>query len=129
MPQSNSPTTIILSVIDQCPPFLLYYLSHYGRGKHIPVHELSKSVGMPHRTFIRIADQKTWARVKVGSMEQFCEACGMNPMHTEVVLSYLGTELAKEVPFDCFPVRARGHMVRRLNKFCSQSILAGWPTE
>ena len=124
MPNTEKPHPGILATIDQCPPFVIYYLSHHGRGPRLTVAELAKDSGLAYRTFTRTARLISWRSVKLSVMDGFCKACGLTPLNPAPILALLQSEFQSEEPFKDLEGHCRTKMLSHLNYLCTRSVLA-----
>ena len=113
----------ILATIDQCPPFVIYYLSHRGRGTRLTVAELASDSGLAYRTFTRTARLISWRSVKLCVMDGFCKACGLTPMDPAPILDMLQEEFQSKEPFKDLEGHCRKKMMAHLNYLCTRSVL------
>lgn len=114
----------ILATIDQCPPFVIYYLSHRGRGRRLTVAQLAHDSGLAYRTFTRTARLLSWKSVKVAVMDGFCKACGLTPTKPNQILGMLQQEFQSSEPFKDLEGHCRTKMIAHLNSLCARSVLA-----
>ena len=124
MPNTEKTPLGILSTIDQCPPFVIYYLSHHGRGSRLTVAELAEDSGLAYRTFTRTARLISWRSVKLSVMDGFCKACGLTPLNPEPILALLQREFQSKEPFKDLEGHCRTKMLSHLNYLCTRSVLA-----
>lgn len=123
-PKTENPRPSFLEKLDQCPPFLLYYLSHHGHnGVRVTGETLVKESGLSERTFRRVAKLLSWKTVKVHVMDGYCRACGLDPFDSETVLALLAQEYQSENPFSAMTGRGRYQMMSMLNRLCAQHVL------
>lgn len=114
----------VLDVLDRCPPFAVYYgCGLVNGGKRMSVAQMAAKSGISYRTILRTAYQSSWKNVKIGVMDKFCSACGVNPMNPEVVLAALKSEIDVEMPFSDVPPWRRKAMIRRFNMLCHQAAI------
>lgn len=124
MPNPEKTPPGILSTIDQCPPFVIYYLSHHGRGARLTVAELASDSGLAYRTFTRTARLISWRSVKLSVMDGFCKACGLTPLNPTPILALLQREFQAKEPFKDLEGHCRNKMLSHLNYLCTRSVLA-----
>lgn len=89
-----NPTTrakTLLSKLDECPPFVVYYLARTSKasGAHPRPHGIAALSGLSIRTVTRLSQQMTWAGVKLAVMEAFCLGCGVNFLKVSGQWNYL----------------------------------------
>lgn len=113
----------ILAIIDQCPPFMIYYLSHHGRGRRMTIEELVKDSGLSYRTFTRTARTTSWSSVRLHVMDRFCRACGLSPFESERVILLLKQEFSSPKPFSAMEHNMRSPMLANFNKLCMRAAL------
>ena len=114
----------LLSRLDQCPPFLVYYTSHLSRGKRFTVDQLVAESKLPRRTFTRTARKLSWGSVKVRVMERFCSACGVNLLDTQELFTKLGMELKSDQPFQELKGHRRRTMLAQFNLLSAKAAMA-----
>lgn len=121
---ANHPLTI-LPIIDQAPPFVIYYLSHRGRGRRLKFNDLVKESGLTRTTFARVYRKISWAGVKVSVMDAFCQACGLTPLDADRVLALLREESSAPVPFGAIDENhCRSKMLKHMERLFKKSVLA-----
>lgn len=123
MPNPEKTQPEILATIDQCPPFVIYYLSHRGRGRRLTVAELASDSGLAYRTFTRTARLVSWRSVKLSVMDGFCKACGITPLNPGPVLDMLKEEFQSEEPFKDLEGHCRKKMMAHLNYLCTRCVV------
>jgi len=113
----------LLSVMDRCPPFVVYYASHLITGKRLTVHQLVAASGLSHRTFTRIARRVSWKGVKFGVASNFCRACGVDLLQPYQVLKRLEEENRKPDAWADLKGHCRNQMLKHLNSLAAEAAL------
>lgn len=121
-PSKNPPG--ILKTLNRCPPFVIYYLSHHGRGERLSIKGLVKGSGLAHRTFTRTSRMLCWDSVKLGVMEKFCGTCGLSPLDEERIKLLLEAEMSSATPFEGLEGHSRKLMMRKFDKLCARAVIA-----
>lgn len=114
----------LLARLNHCPPFMVYYGSRLITDANLSVQELAARSGLSPRTILRTAHRTSWDGVKVGVMDRFCRACGIDPMKPEVLAEVFRREIELEKPFEDLPPHRRVAMVRMFNLLCAESEMA-----
>jgi len=112
---TRNPETI-LSLLDRCPPFLVYYGAHLITGEHTTVNVLAERTQLCVRTILRMAYSTTWDNISVGVIDRFCAACGVDPMNPDNLLAAVREEIKQPLPFPQFPPARRKVMLARFNR-------------
>lgn len=79
----------ILTKLDQLAPFLTYALCRRSDQPRPHLEELVRQSGLSERTFIRISRELSWKDIRVGQMDAFCQACGVDVLNPGEQLAFI----------------------------------------
>lgn len=108
--------TTLLQRLDCIPPFLCFALARQ-HGKRPGYVALAEKAGIPIRTFLRIARKLSWSDVKVGQIEKFSAACGVDLMRQEKQLRYLRDTVSSDAAFAHLNPQQRRTLQAQLVRF------------
>lgn len=89
----------LLETFDKFPPFLVFALARKSYRLRPPLPELAKTANLNIRTFSRVARKISWSNVKVGVMESFCLACGVDMFRLERQKDFMKKARRMKRPF------------------------------
>lgn len=121
--QTDSDNPGLTELFDRCPPFAVYYGCNLLGGEYQTVEKLSKRSGLGLRTFLRTAYRTSWKGVKIGVMDKFCRACGVDIFHPENVLQALRVEIEKPEPFLSVVPQRREALKAQFNLLCAMAAV------
>lgn len=84
--------------LDHVPPFFCFALG-LARRPHPTLDQLVEKSELNKRTFQRIARRISWAGVKVGQVDGFCKACGVNHSRLSEQKDFVAKTLRASRPF------------------------------
>jgi hypothetical protein len=67
----------LLVLLEETPPFVLYYLCGAG-DKHPGYGALAEKACLSISTIIRLSQSISWKRVPLGTLDRFCKAVGVD---------------------------------------------------
>ena len=68
----------LFSLLEESPPFVLYYFCRNDFGKHPGIEALAEKSGLSQSTIKRIASAISWKEIKIGNLDRFCHAVGQD---------------------------------------------------
>jgi len=121
----NSDLNSLLTDLNHCPPFLVYYGYHLLRPDEprLTVNKLAEMSGLTVRTLTRTVHRHSWAGVKVAVMDGLCRACKIDPLRPDPLLAAISTEIAKPNPFPELVRHRRKAMLHSFNLLCAKAAL------
>lgn len=88
------------------PPWMVAALAREC-GKPVQLPTLAAKARLSETFVRRLVSEPNWERVPVGVLLDFCEACGVEPMHLKRETDYLRKSLRSQKPFRHLTQRQR----------------------
>lgn len=66
----------LFALLEETPPFMLYYFCRNDAGKHPGVEALAEKSGLSYSTVRRLASAISWKEIKIGNLDRLCHAVG-----------------------------------------------------
>lgn len=118
MNPTKSPQKTLLETCNALPPFTVFYLARVGKRsqKRPKLRDLAKASGLSFRTFTRIARKMSWDSVRLGQIEAFCKACGVDLLRQHAQKDFLRHSVTYNRPLS----HLKRNQLQKFNAMCSE---------